>query len=93
MYQKVSYAFKIIDPVINVFIPNDVSIYLNICDQSIVTFVIRKKFIGFSNTSHVDSLDRFIKSVVEKVKIDICILQKGYNSKENIVKKYNMQTI
>ena len=78
--QKVSNDSKIIDPVINVFSPNDVPIHLHICDQSIVTFGIREIYIGFSNTSHVDSLDRFRRSVVDKVKLYICILQKGYYS-------------
>ena len=36
--------------------------------------------------SNVDSLDWFKRSVVDKVKSDICILQKGYNSKENNMK-------
>ena len=47
------------------------------------SFGIRENFIGFSNTSHVDSLNRFRRSVVDKVKSDICILQKCYDSKEN----------
>ena len=38
--QKVSYASKIIDTVINGFSPHEVIIHLNICDSSIVTFVI-----------------------------------------------------
>ena len=41
---------------------------------------------GLSNTFHVDSLDRFRVSVVYKVKSDIFILQKGYDSKENNMK-------
>ena len=36
--QKVSYASKIIDPVINGFSPNGVSIHLHISDHSIVKF-------------------------------------------------------
>ena len=36
--QKVINSFKIIDPVINGFIPNDESSHLNICDHSIVKF-------------------------------------------------------
>ena len=73
MSQKVSYASNIIDIVINLFIPNEVTIHLQICEHSIVTYGIRGLCIGFSDTSHVDSLDRFIKSVVDKVKIDVCI--------------------
>ena len=42
--------------------------------------------IGFLNTSHIDSLYRFIWSVVDEVKSDICILQKGFDTKENIIK-------
>ena len=76
MSQKVGYASKIIDPVINVFIPNDESINLQICDQSIVTFVIREKYIGLSKTSHIDSLERFRISVVDKVKPDTYILKR-----------------
>ena len=34
----------------------------------------------------VDSLDMFRRSVVDKVKTDICILQKGYHSKEDNMK-------
>ena len=79
MSQKVSNASKIIDPVINRFIPNYESSYLHICDHSIFTFVIRENFIGFSNNSSVDSLDRFRRSVFDKFKSDICILQKGYD--------------
>ena len=74
MSQKVSNASKRIDPVNIGFSPNDVSSNLHICDHWIVTFGIIEKIIGFSNTSHVDSLDRFGISVVDKVKTDICIL-------------------
>ena len=52
--QKFSYSFKIVDPGIDVFSPNDESSGFHICDHSIFTFVIREKFIGFSNTSHVE---------------------------------------
>ena len=65
---KVSYTSKIIHPVINGFIPNYVSSNFHICDHSIVKFGIREKCLGLSNTSHVDSLDRFLKLVVYKVK-------------------------
>ena len=78
MYQKVSYTYKIVDLVINGFSTNDVSSHSHICDHSIVTFGIREKCIGFSNTSHVDILDRFIRSVVDKVKSDIFLLQKVF---------------
>ena len=74
--QKVRYASKIIDAVINGFSPNDVSIHLRIFYHSIVTFFIREKCLGFTNTSLIDILDRFIISVVYKVKTDICIFFK-----------------
>ena len=69
--QKIGYASKIIDPVINGFSPNAISSHLRICDKSIVTFGIREKCIKFSNISHVDSLYRFRISVVDKVNTDI----------------------
>ena len=71
--QKVSYSSKIIYPVINGFSPNDVSNHLKICDPSTIIFGIREKCLGLSNTSNVDSLERFKRSVVDKVKTDICI--------------------
>ena len=80
---KVSNASNIIDPVINGFSTNDVSSHFHICDHSIVTFGIREKCIWFSETSRVDILYRFRRSVVDKFKIDICILKKVYHSKEN----------
>ena len=52
---KVSYASVKIDPVVDGFSPNDVK-KLHICDYSIVAFVIIGFCLGFSNTSHVDSL-------------------------------------
>ena len=73
MSQKVSYAYKIIDPVIHGFIPNEAKGHLQTCDHSIINFGLRGLCLGFSNTSHVDSLDRSIKSVVDQVKIDVCI--------------------
>ena len=72
--QKVSNAYKIIDPVINRFITNDESSSLHICDHSIVKFGMREKIIGLSKNSRVDSLDRFRILVVDKFKSDICIL-------------------
>ena len=60
-----------------------ICIYAN---QSIVTFGIREKFIGFSNTSRVDSLYRFRRPVFGNFKSDICILQKGCNPEENNMK-------
>ena len=86
MPQKISYSYKITDPVIDEFSPNGESSYLYIYYHSSVTFVIRETFKGFSNTSHVHSLDRFRRSVFDKVKSDICILQKVCDSKVNNMK-------
>ena len=71
--QTVSSASKIIDLVINGFSPNHESINIYICYHSIVVFDIREKCLGLSNTSHVDSLYRFIITVVDKFKTDICL--------------------
>ena len=86
--QKFSYSYKVIDTVILWFGPNEVTSHLHICDHSIATFVIRRLYLGFSKTPHVDSLDRFIKSVADHVKTDVCIFFN--HSKENNI-KYNMQ--
>ena len=56
-----------IDTVINGFSLNKVRSHFHICDFSIVTFGIRGLCLGFSNTYHVDGLDRIRKSVVDKV--------------------------
>ena len=77
MSQKISYALKTTDPVINGFIPNDESSYLYICDHSIVIFGIKEKCLGLSNTSHVESLYRFRDTVFDKVKTDVCIKNKN----------------
>ena len=71
--QKFSFDFKIIDPVDNGFSPNEIIINFHIYDQSIVTFGLRGLCLWFLNTSHVNSLYRFRKLVVEKVKIYLCI--------------------
>ena len=63
-----------IDPVINGFISNEVKSHFHIFDHSIITFGIKGFCLGFSNTSNVDSLDTFIKTVVDKVKLDIIYL-------------------
>ena len=65
-----------IDLIINVFSTNEVRIHLHISDHLIRTFGKIELCLGFSNTSCVDSLDRFRKSVVDKVKLDISILMK-----------------
>ena len=54
---------------------------MHICDNSVFTFRIRKQCIGLSNTYNVDSLNSFRGSVVDKFKSELCILQKGYDSK------------
>ena len=62
---EVSYSSMKNNAVINGFSPNDVRFHLDICDHSIVDFGIRGLCLGFSNTSHVDSIYIFIKSVVD----------------------------
>ena len=86
---KVSYASKIIDPVINVFSSNDLSSHLKFSDHWIVTFGSLEKCVVLLITSRVDSLYRLRRSVIDKVKTDTCILQKSYHSKEsNIIIQY-----
>ena len=82
LFQKVSYYSMVIDPVINVFSPNEVSSHFQICDHSIINFGKIGFCLGFSKTSHVESLDRFIKSMVEKVELEINNLMKQKHSKE-----------
>ena len=77
---KVSYASKIIDIIINGFIPHEVIIHLYICYHSIVLFL----FLGISNTYRVDSLDRFRKSVVDKVKTEVYIFLNNITQKKII---------
>ena len=72
---KVNYYSKIVDTVIDRFSTYDESRHLNIYDHSINTFGIGEKCMGFSNTYHVDSSERFIRSIVDKVNSDIYILQ------------------
>ena len=76
MSQKVSYASKRIDPILNGFSPNDVSSHLHIFDHSIVTFVMKERCLGFIKTYRVDILDRFTRSVVDKIETYICISKK-----------------
>ena len=59
--QKVRYASMEIDIVIIGFSPNEVKRHRQKCDNSIVTFGIRRFCLRFSNTSHVESLDGFRK--------------------------------
>ena len=65
-----------IHPVINGLSPNEVRIHLQIFDNPIIEFEKIGLYLGFSNTSHVESLYRFRKSVDNKVKLDIIILMK-----------------
>ena len=69
----------VIYPVINVFSTNVLTSRLHIYNHSIVTFGIRGLCLGHSNASHVDSLDRFRKSVVYEVRIDVCIFKRDSN--------------
>ena len=87
MSQKVSYAYKKIDTVINGFSPNDVSSHFYICDHSMDKFGMREKILGLSNTSYVEGLYSFIKLVVHKVKFDI-IFFKIIIIKEKVWKYY-----
>ena len=81
----------IIDPVTNGFIPIEVKSNFYICDNSILTFGKRGLCLGFSNNSHVESLYRFRKSVVDKVKLDINnVLNRRMIY--NVIWKHNMQT-
>ena len=59
-----------LDPVINGFSANELKINLHICYHSIITFFIRVFGLGFSNNDHVDSLYRFRKTGIDKVKFD-----------------------
>ena len=77
---------NIVDPVINLFSPNELRSHFHICDHSIVTFGIRGFCLGVLNTSDVDSLDRFRKPVVDKLKTDVCIKKKENYPKENNIK-------
>ena len=62
--RKVSYAYNIIDPVINGFSLNEIRSHFHRCDNSIITFVTRRLCLGFSSTSRVDSLYSFRRSVI-----------------------------
>ena len=73
--QKVSYVYMQIDPVIDEVSPNGLISGFHIYDHSIVTFGIRGFYLGFSKTSHAESLDRFRKLVVHRVKLDISVLK------------------
>ena len=57
---------------------------MHIYNDSIITFGIRGFYLGFSNTSRVDSLDRFRNSVVDKFKTEVCVFK--YHAKEDNMK-------
>ena len=67
----------IIDTVNIWCITNVVRSRLHICDRLIFTFGIRGLCLEFSNASHGGSLDRFRKSVVDKVKFYTSIKNKN----------------
>ena len=71
-----------IGPDIIVFSPNEVRSHFQICDHSIMTFRKTGLCLGFSNTFHVYSLERFGGLFVKKVKLDIDNLTKIEHSKE-----------
>ena len=92
MSQKSSYASNIFDPVINGFSTHEVRSHFQIFDYSIFIFVIRGYILWFSNTSHVESLDRFRKLVVDKVITELYIL-KNHPKENNIKIKYANKSI
>ena len=57
----------------NGFSTNDVTSHLHICDQLIITVSMRGLCLLFSNSFHVDSLYKFRRTVVDKVKIEVYI--------------------
>ena len=71
--KKVSYAYMMIVPIINGFSRNKIKRHLQIYDNSIITFGIRRLYLRFSKNYHVDSLHKFRKTVVDKAKFDISI--------------------
>ena len=73
MSQKVGYTSMMVDPVINVYTPNELKIHLHICDHSIINFGTRWFCLGFKKTSHVDSLDGFRNTFADQVKFDISL--------------------
>ena len=87
MSQKSIYCSKRIEPIIIELSPNEVRSNFHICDHSIVTFFNKRIIFRVSNTYHVDSLECFRKSVVDKVKTDVCIKKNENHSKE----KYKIQ--
>ena len=78
----------IIDPVTNGFIPNEVKSNFYSCDHSILAFGKRGLCLGFSNTSHVDILDMFRKSDIDKVKIDVFVVFFCHSKDNNMKIQY-----
>ena len=88
MSQKIGHTYMKIDGIISGFGPNEVRSYYTIFDHSIATFGIIVLCLGFSNIYYVDSLYRFIKSVVDNFKLDICVLKYIIMKKDNIKTQY-----
>ena len=86
MSQKVIYAYKNIDTVIDGFIPHEVRGHFHIYDHSIIKFGIIGFCLGFSNTYNVGILDRYRDSIVDKVITELCILKYIYHSTEHNMK-------
>ena len=85
-YQKVSYVYMKFYPVINGFSTIEVISNLHIWDNSITTFDIRGLSLGFSNTSHIYSLERFRKKGCWEGQNRRMYLKKDNNSKYNNMK-------
>ena len=71
-----------IDPVINGIRLNEVKINLHIYDHSNINFGIIGLCLGSSNTSRVESLDRFGKTVVDQVKIYASFFKETHSKEE-----------
>ena len=67
--------------------------HLHIYDNSIITFGIIGFCLGFSNTSHVYSLDRFRKIVVGEIKTDLWIVLKDLNEKNYMKIQYSNELV
>ena len=78
-------TFNTIDAVINIFSHHKVRRHFHICDQYIVTLSIREKYLGFSKTSHVDSLER--------LSIKIHTYKNIYSRENNMKMKYHNEFV
>ena len=88
LYSITNNGSKTIYPVIDRFITHEVRSHFHICDQSIVKIFIRGILLGFSNTYHVDSLDRFKNQLLIIPKYKYVLKESIQN---NIIQKYNIQ--